>query len=96
MATRILVDHRAGGAAPTGVSAPSAQGEVMPAPRHPEKAHRADNPIKRKPDWIRVRAPNHPIYHETRALMRRTASSRCARRRPARTSGSAGRSGTPR
>src|SRR5947209_12837522 len=39
-------------------------------PRHPEKAHRPDNPIARKPDWIRVKAPNHPIYHETRALMR--------------------------
>ena len=39
-------------------------------PRHPEKAHRPDNPIQRKPAWIRVRAPNHPIYHETRALMR--------------------------
>ena len=38
--------------------------------RHPEKASRPDNPIQRKPDWIRVRAPNHPIYHETRALMR--------------------------
>jgi lipoic acid synthetase len=39
-------------------------------PRHPEKAHRPDNPIQRKPDWIRVKAPTHPIYHETRALMR--------------------------
>lgn len=39
--------------------------------RHPEKAHRPDNPVVRsKPDWIRVRAPQHPIYHETRALMR--------------------------
>jgi len=38
--------------------------------RHPEKLHRPDNPIQRKPDWIRVRAPNHPVYHETRALMR--------------------------
>ena len=38
--------------------------------RHPEKAHRPDNPIQRKPDWIRVRAPTHPIYHETRQLMR--------------------------
>jgi lipoic acid synthetase len=38
--------------------------------RHPEKAHRPDNPIQRKPDWIRVKAPNHPIYHETRELMR--------------------------
>lgn len=38
--------------------------------RHPEKAHRPDNPVKRKPDWIRVKAPNSPAYHETRALMR--------------------------
>ncbi len=39
--------------------------------RHPEKAHRPDNPVARnKPDWIRVRAPQHPTYHETRALMR--------------------------
>lgn len=42
----------------------------LSAPRHPEKANRPDNPIQRKPDWIRVRAPNHPTYHETRALMR--------------------------
>ncbi len=38
--------------------------------RHPEKAHRPDNPIQRKPDWIRVKAPNHPVYHQTRALIR--------------------------
>ena len=38
--------------------------------RHPEKAHRPDNPIQRKPAWIRVKAPTHPIYHQTRALMR--------------------------
>ena len=40
------------------------------APRHPEKVGRPDNPIQRKPDWIRVKAPNHPVYHETRSLMR--------------------------
>src|SRR5580765_2181009 len=40
------------------------------AERHPEKAHRPDNPIPRKPDWIRVRAPNSPEYAETRRLMR--------------------------
>jgi lipoic acid synthetase len=40
------------------------------AERHPEKAHRADNPIQRKPDWIRVRAPNSPEYAETKRLMR--------------------------
>src|SRR3712207_1391393 len=38
--------------------------------RHPEKGGRPDNSIQRKPSWIRVKAPNHPIYHETRALMR--------------------------
>jgi lipoic acid synthetase len=40
------------------------------AERHPEKAHRPDNPIPRKPDWIRVRAPNSAEYAETRRLMR--------------------------
>jgi lipoic acid synthetase len=39
-------------------------------PRHPEKAHRPDSPIPRKPDWIRVKAPNSPEYFETRDLMR--------------------------
>ncbi len=38
--------------------------------RHPEKAGRPDNPIQRKPDWIRVRAPVSPQYHETRETMR--------------------------
>ena len=38
--------------------------------RHPEKVNRPSAPALRKPDWIRVRAPNHPTYHETRALMR--------------------------
>ncbi|MDX5930000.1 lipoyl synthase [Acidiphilium acidophilum] len=38
--------------------------------RHPEKQHRSDNPIQRKPAWIRVKAPTHPIYLETRDLMR--------------------------
>lgn len=38
--------------------------------RHPEKAHRPDNPIQRKPSWIRVKAPVSKEYHQTRALMR--------------------------
>jgi lipoic acid synthetase len=38
--------------------------------RHPEKAHRPDNPIRRKPEWIRVTAPNSPEYAETRRLIR--------------------------
>ncbi|MGD0434540.1 MAG: lipoyl synthase [Acetobacteraceae bacterium] len=43
---------------------------LRPSARHPEKANRPDHPIQRKPAWIRVKAPNHPVYHETRALMR--------------------------
>ncbi|HEX4112047.1 MAG TPA: lipoyl synthase [Stellaceae bacterium] len=38
--------------------------------RHPEKAHRPDNPAPPKPPWIRVKAPNSPEYRETRDLMR--------------------------
>ncbi|NNE23918.1 MAG: lipoyl synthase [Rhizobiales bacterium] len=39
-------------------------------PRHPEKAHRPDNPIQRKPDWIRVKAPGSAAYLETRKLVK--------------------------
>ena len=39
--------------------------------RHPEKAHKPASPIRRKPAWIRVKAPTSPAYHETRKLMRR-------------------------
>jgi lipoic acid synthetase len=38
--------------------------------RHPEKAHRPDNPAPPKPPWIRVKAPNSPEYREVRDLMR--------------------------
>ena len=58
--TRLLIDHR--------VQVPIVRHSEKA--RHPEKVNRPDNPIQRKPDWIRVRAPNHPVYHETRALMR--------------------------
>jgi lipoic acid synthetase len=55
MATRIEIDHR----------------QVrLGAERHPEKANRPDNPIQRKPAWIRVKAPTSPVYRETHALMR--------------------------
>ncbi len=46
--------------------------ESAPRARHPEKAHRPDNPVQqRKPDWIRVKAPVSREYAETRELMRR-------------------------
>ncbi len=38
--------------------------------RHPEKAHRPDQEVKRKPAWIRVKAPVSPAYHETRRIIR--------------------------
>ena len=65
MSTRVLIDHRtdrnqAGGHREGGAA----------ALRHPEKANRPDNPVRHKPAWIRVKAPTHPVYHETRALMR--------------------------
>ncbi len=41
-----------------------------PRPRHPEKAHRPDQEVLRKPDWIRVRAPVSKGYQETRALVK--------------------------
>ena len=39
-------------------------------PRHPEKAHRPDTPILRKPDWIRVKAPTSRGYLETREIVK--------------------------
>ena len=43
-----------------------------PTVRHPEKAHRPDNPVwKKKPAWIRVKAPTSPEYMETRRIMRK-------------------------
>jgi lipoic acid synthetase len=38
--------------------------------RHPEKAHRPDAPILRKPDWIRVKAPTSEGYRRTRDILR--------------------------
>jgi lipoic acid synthetase len=54
MPTRVEIDHRT----------------AARAARHPEKMARADNPIQRKPDWIRVRAPGSAIFQQTRDLMR--------------------------
>lgn len=45
---------------------PPEKGQV----RHPEKVHRPDTPVLRKPDWIRVKAPGSPLYRETRDIIR--------------------------
>ena len=39
-------------------------------PRHPEKAHRPDQPVQRKPDWIRVKAPGSPKWGETNKIVK--------------------------
>jgi lipoic acid synthetase len=39
-------------------------------PRHPEKAHRPDQPSALRPDWIRVKAPVSRGYIETRNIVR--------------------------
>ena len=43
--------------------------ENKQALRHPEKRNRKDNPIQRKPDWIRVRAPVSREYQATRNIV---------------------------
>ncbi|WP_428247388.1 lipoyl synthase [Ferrovibrio sp.] len=44
--------------------------EVTSQLRHPEKAHKPDTPVLRKPEWIRAKAPTSPEVAETRKLMR--------------------------
>src|SRR5262249_45793789 len=39
-------------------------------PRHPEKVNRPDAMSPRKPDWIRVRAPNTRGYADTRNIVK--------------------------
>jgi lipoic acid synthetase len=38
--------------------------------RHPEKAHRPDQPVAPKPDWIRVKAPGSPAWRDTAAIVK--------------------------
>jgi lipoyl synthase len=40
------------------------------AKRHPEKQKNPDRPAGRKPDWIRVRAPQGKVYAETMDIVR--------------------------
>jgi lipoic acid synthetase len=48
----------------------SGQDEGPVRARHPEKAHRPDSPIARKPEWLRVKAPVSSEFQATRRLMR--------------------------
>lgn len=42
----------------------------IPRLRHPEKAHKPDSAIPRKPKWIRKKKIESAAYYETRRLMR--------------------------
>ncbi len=44
--------------------------ETAPRLRHPEKRNRPESPVRRKPDWIRVKAPVSREYNETRRIVR--------------------------
>jgi len=47
------------------------RGSCAARPRHPEKAHRPDQPSARKPAWIRVRAPGStPGFADTNRIVR--------------------------
>ncbi|ADH89093.1 lipoic acid synthetase [Ancylobacter novellus DSM 506] len=43
---------------------------ALEKPRHPEKVKRAETPVLKKPDWIRVRAPGNPAWQETANIVR--------------------------
>lgn len=48
--------------------------DTAPKTRHPEKAHRPDTVVLKKPDWIRVKAPGYGkdagIYRETKKIVK--------------------------
>ena len=46
------------------------QPETKAKARHPEKAHRADSEVLKKPSWIRVKAPVSKGFHDTNAIVR--------------------------
>jgi lipoyl synthase len=41
-----------------------------PRPRHPEKAGRPDQPVLRKPGWIKVKAPGSPQWAQTSRIVK--------------------------
>jgi lipoic acid synthetase len=45
-------------------------GKDLRALRHPEKRERPVNPVPRKPDWIRVKAPTSQAFGKTREIVR--------------------------
>jgi lipoyl synthase len=48
----------------------NSNGDSKKEPRHPEKAHRPDQPVARKPEWIRVKAPGSPQWAATQKIVK--------------------------
>jgi len=44
--------------------------DTLNRPRHPEKAHRPETEVLRKPDWIRVKAPGSAGWGKTAEIVR--------------------------
>ena len=44
---------------------------LKPERRHPEKQKNPDRPAGRKPDWLRVKAPQGKVYAETKDTVRK-------------------------
>lgn len=49
---------------------PKAEAKPAAELRHPEKQKRPENPVLRKPDWIRVKAPGSPKWAETQKIVK--------------------------
>lgn len=50
---------------------PKADADAPAPPRHPEKAHRPDQPVQqRKPEWLRVKAPGSAAWAATNRIVR--------------------------
>ena len=45
--------------------------------RHPEKVKNKVNPIPKKPDWIRVKAPTSKFFKETNKILKEKKNSYC-------------------
>jgi lipoic acid synthetase len=52
------------------VGNPKAEPRPAPELRHPEKQKRPENPVLRKPDWIRVKAPGSQKWAETQKIVK--------------------------
>ena len=39
--------------------------------RHPEKVNKKSNPIPKKPNWIRVKAPTSSLFEKTKKIVKK-------------------------